>query len=239
MSNPTDAITSSDGSEVLNPSSHANNGNGNGEGAQGAEVLTPASEADFISFLVFSFLGDDYHRTDSATIARINALIRAVGPEYAAKATLFARHRLGTRNAALLAAGELSQLINGQLWAANFYRRLPRRPDDVLALLVYIRARYKTIPSRVKRGLGSYLRSCSEATLARYAGEKFFSLKLVDAVNLLHPKHSDPLGKLVRGTLPNFVPGTGSNGEKTGELWLIDRHPTSFVPLVREIDLMA
>ena len=203
---------------------------------EGVEIISFSPEMEFISFLVFSFLEDDFHRNDPATSEKISALIRTVGPEYAAKATLLARHQIGIRNAAFLAAGELSQLINGQPWAANFYRRLPRRPDDVLAIIVYIRERYKKIPSRVKRGLGSYLRSCSEATLALYQSERHFSLKLVDAVNLLHPKHSDPLGKLVRGTLPSFPPRAGKNG---GEYPRRDKSPFALVRAVREVDLMA
>ena len=202
------------------------------------EIASLSPEMEFISFLVSSPLEDDFHRNDPATSARINALIRTIGLEYAAKATLLARHKLDVRNAAFLAAGELSQLINGQPWAANFYRRLPRRPDDVLVLIVYIRARYKKIPSRVKRGLGSYLRSCSEATLARYAGEKHFSLKLVDAVNLLHPKHSDALGKLVHGSLPSKN-GSSTNGEVQHAVRHPDRSLFALASAVRDVDLMA
>jgi hypothetical protein len=184
---------------------------------RGKEILnlrpSASPEIELISFLLSSRLKDDFHRDGTEAAARVNELIRAAGLDYAAKAILLARRSFDCREAAFLAAGELSQVINGQPWASNFYRRLSRRPDDVLALLVYVRARYKKIPSRVKRGLGAYLRNCSEATLSAYKEKKHFSMKLVDAVNLLHPKHSDPLGKLVRGTLPEPKASLhGSNG---------------------------
>jgi hypothetical protein len=218
------------------------------------EIASSSPEMEFISFLASSLLEDDFHRNDPATSAKISALIQKVGLEYAAKATLLARHKLDVRNAAFLAAGELSQLINGQPWAANFYRRLPQRPDDVLAIIVYIRARYKKIPSRVKRGLGSYLRNCSEATLSAYKEKKHFSMKLVDAVNLIHPKHSDPLRKLVHGSLPLPVPiihsknGDGASSSRNGstngdgEVRHAERglnRPFALASAVREVDLMA
>ena len=197
--------------------------------------ITLSPEMELISLLTSSPLKDDYHRTGTAIADRLNRLIGAVGPEYAAKAVLLARHRLDARKITFLAAGELSQVINGQPWAANFYRRLPHRPDDVLSVIVYIRERYKKIPSRVKRGLGSYLRSCSEETLARYQWEKHFSMKLVDAVNLIHPKHSDPLRKLIQGTLP----APSKNGLSNGEVLIQDRNLLSLMHAVHKIDLMA
>lgn len=194
----------------------------------------PSPEMELISLLISSSLKDDYFRTGASPCARISTLVRTVEPEFAAKATLLARHRFDIRNPAFLAAGELSQVISGQPWASNFYHRLPRRPDDVLSVIVYIRERYKKIPSRVKRGLGAYLRSLSENALARYAGEKHFSLKLVDAVNLLHPKHSDPLGKLVRGTLPLAAVNNGENGAPGDAI-----PKNALMKAVGEVDLMA
>jgi 60 kDa SS-A/Ro ribonucleoprotein len=197
----------------------------------------PSPEIELISLLVSSSFKDDYFRTMVAPAARMSTLVRTVEPEYAARAALLAR-RFEIRNPVFLVAGELSQVINGQPWAANFYRRLPRNPIDVLAVIVYIRARYKKIPSRVKRGLGAYLRSLSEASLAHYAGEKHFSLKLVDAVNLLHPKHSDPLGKLVRGSLLTPSPN-GTNGSNGSPPPIIRQSPLALMRAAQEIDLMA
>jgi hypothetical protein len=53
----------------------------------------------------------------------------------------------------------------------------------------------------LKKGLGAALARFDEYQLAKYRRDSA-ALKLVDAINLLHPPHTEPLRKLMRGTLP-------------------------------------
>jgi len=171
----------------------------------GGEAFSQSPELELILLLTTTLLKDDFYRSANATADRLKTLVKEVGPEYAAQAAILARHEFGIRSATHLIAGELSHQIKGQPWAANFYRRVCRRPDDALEILGYIWANFKqypgAIPSRVKRGLGAYLSGLNEYALAKYRGSTS-ALKMIDAVNLLRPKHSEPIGKIVRDNLP-------------------------------------
>ena len=58
----------------------------------------------------------------------------------------------------------------------------------------------RPIPNALKKGLGAALARFDEYQIAKYRRDSA-ELKMIDAVNLLHPPHSEALGKLVRDEL--------------------------------------
>lgn len=105
------------------------------------------------------------------------------------------------RSVSHLVAGELAHSVKGEKWTKRFYEKVVRRPDDVLEILAYYLATHgRPLPNALKKGLGAALARFDEYQVSKYRRESA-ELKLVDAVNLLHPPNSEPLRKLVRGEL--------------------------------------
>src|SRR5262249_28980657 len=136
------------------------------------------------------------------TTEKIRELITQVGdPRFVAKAALHARHAYGMRSVSHLVAGELAKSVKGARWSKDFFARLVRRPDDAMETLAYYLAVYgRPVPNSLKKGLGAALARFDEHQLAKYRREHG-AFKLVDAVNLVRPKATPALSKLIRGEL--------------------------------------
>ena len=122
-------------------------------------------------------------------------------PRFVAKAALYARTQAGLRSVTHLAAGEIAQAVKGASWTAPFFARVVHRPDDALEILAYQLNVYgRPVPNSLKKGLGAALARFDEYQLAKYRRDDA-AISLVDAVNLVHPPHTEALRKLVNGTL--------------------------------------
>ena len=176
-----------------NPSTH------NLAGGQAFEL---SKRAELVTILLTSFLDNKYYRTGNETAKRIRALVNEIpDKEFVAKAALYARNEAGMRSVSHLVAGELAHSVKGKEWTKQFLDRVVYRVDDVLEILSYTMAVHgKPIPNAMKKGLGKALTRFDEYQLAKYRKESA-ELKLVDAVNLVHPAHTDAIRKLVNGEL--------------------------------------
>lgn len=152
--------------------------------------------------LLTSFLEDKFYRSGNTTAVRLRELINELGDDrFVAKAALYARHQAGMRSVSHLVAGEMAARVKGAEWTKRFFDRVVRRPDDALEILAYTKAVHgKVLPNALKKGIGSALSRFDDYQLAKYRGGNA-ELKLVDAVNLVHPPHSEALGRLMKGTL--------------------------------------
>lgn len=120
---------------------------------------------------------------------------------FIAKAAVYARTKAGMRSITHLTAGEIARAVKGERWTARFYDKVVHRPDDALEILAYYLSVYgRPIPNSLKKGLGQALARFDEYQLAKYR-KSAAELSLVDAVNLVHPPHTEALKKLVDGTL--------------------------------------
>jgi len=169
--------------------------------AGGAAFAEPA-RLELASVLLTTFLEDEFYRTEKQTIERIRELISKVGnPRFAAQAALYARNSYGMRSVSHLVAGEIAKRVKGEQWTKRFYAQVVRRPDDALEILGYYLATHgRPIPNSLKKGLGTALGSFNEYQLAKYRRDHA-TFKLVDAVNLVRPRATPGLTKLVRGEL--------------------------------------
>lgn len=168
----------------------------------GGETFTESAKLELASLMLTSTLQGQYYRAADVTAGRIKQLIAQVSDKkFVAKAAIYARTQAGMRSVTHLAAGELAHAVKGQSWTASFYDKVVHRPDDALEILAYHFAVYgRPIPNSLKKGLGAALSRFDEYQLAKYR-KGGAEISLVDAVNLVHPRHTDALKKLVEGTL--------------------------------------
>jgi 60 kDa SS-A/Ro ribonucleoprotein len=169
----------------------------------GGSAYTMTPELELVSALLTSFLEDKFYQSADSRIDAIKEAIAHVKPLFAAQATVYARNEFGMRSVSHVAAAELAAHAKGEQWAARFYDKVIHRPDDITEILAY----YKQITGKneshaMRKGFAKALGRFDEYQLAKYrAGGK--NVKLVDGVNLTHPAHTDPIGKLVRDELRN------------------------------------
>ena len=169
----------------------------------GGDAFRETPKLELAALMLTATLGDGFYRTGDQTVARARALIaQTTDKRFVAKAALYARKEAGMRSITHLAAGELARQVKGEAWTAPFFARVVHRPDDALEILAYQLGVYgRPVPNALKKGLGAALARFDEYQLAKYRRADA-DLTLVDAVNLLHPPHTEALRKLINGTLP-------------------------------------
>lgn len=168
----------------------------------GSEAFSASPKLELAALMLTSTLADGFYRTGNQAAARVKQLIaQNADKRFVAKTALYARKEAGLRSVTHLAAGELAQQVKGEAWTAPFFARLVHRPDDALEILAYQLGAYgRPVPNSLKKGLGAALSRFDEYQLAKYRSANA-DLSLVDAVNLVHPPHTEALRKLVNGTL--------------------------------------
>lgn len=173
----------------------------------GGQAHKMSPKLEFASALMTSFLTDTFYQSAQVSVDRISALAAQLDdPLFAAKAAVYTRRENGLRSVSHLVAGELAKRkdVKGASWLRKFYRRVVRRPDDVLEILAYLQGHgqpdLRKLSNAMKRGLGDALTGFDAYQLAKYKGEGK-AITLVDAVNLLHPKSTVALTALMKGAL--------------------------------------
>ncbi len=171
----------------------------------GGKAYKESHKLELASILLTSFVADQYYESANDRTNRLKNVIAKVNPLFVAKAAVYTRQEFGLRSISHVAAGELAQYVSGQTWGRSFYKSVVKRPDDITEILSYYLGRYgKKMPHAMVRGLGSAFDKFDEYQLAKYRMQNK-EVKLVDAVNLLHPKpttrNGDALKKLISGDL--------------------------------------
>lgn len=169
----------------------------------GGEAFGQNPRLELAGLMLTSMLQPQFYRKPEAQLGRLRTLLTQENePQFAARTALYARKEAGMRTVTHVAAAELARTVKGEEWMARFLEKVVHRPDDVLEILAYYVATYgRPIPNALKKGLGRALARFDEHQLAKYR-KATAEFSLVDAVNLLHPPHTEALRKLVRGTLP-------------------------------------
>jgi len=199
---------------------------------------------ELASLLLTSFVQDQFYRDAGAQIEKVRELL--FSPEmnrFGAKAAVFARNEFGMRSITHVLAGEIAKNVKGEEWTKDFLSGVVRRPDDVTEILSYYLTSYgKPIPNAMKKGLGMALSRFDEYRLGKYKSARA-ALSIVDAVNLVRPKHTEALAKLVNGTLepPNTwevrLTQAGSDAEAKAEVWrdLVTTEQLGYFALLRNL----
>ena len=184
------------------------------------EAYQESVELELVSILLTSLVQDQFYRSGAQAISRLDTLVDALVKDgkayFAAQAAVYARRTFGLRSITHLLAAGLASRVRGADWTKDFYNVIVRRPDDLTEILALVMKTKKSIPNALKDGLARALARLNEYNLAKYKGNDK-AVKMIDAVNLLHPKATDALGKLVRGELSpadTWETGLSAAGQK-------------------------
>ena len=159
----------------------------------GGRAFIESPELEFASLLLTSFVRDQFYRNETETLDRVSELLDAgVRPEFAAKAAVYARDQFNMSSISHIVAGELAHRVKSSEWMRPFVKNVVVRVDDMLEILAYYEGKYgrKPVPNALKRGMRDAFDKFDGYQLAKYRGEGR-AVKLVDVVNLVHPKATD------------------------------------------------
>lgn len=214
----------------------------------GGEAFVQDPKMELASLLLTSFVQDQFYRDANAQIVKVKEMLFSDEMNrFGAKAAIYARNEFGMRSITHVLAGEVAKNVKGKEWTKHFFNAVVRRPDDVTEILSYYMSQYgKPIPNALKKGLGLALSRFDEYRLGKYKSARA-ALSLVDAVNLVRPKHTEAIGKLVNGTLeaPNTwevrLTQAGSDAEAKAEVWrdLITTEQLGYFALLRNLRNIA
>jgi 60 kDa SS-A/Ro ribonucleoprotein len=171
----------------------------------GGEAFKMSPELELASLVLTSFAQEQFYRDQKATFDDLVKGMSKCNPEFVAKAGIYARREFGMRSITHALAAELAAVASGQAWAKSFYDKIVNRPDDMLEIAAYYKAKGgKNLPNAMKKGFASAFDRFDTYQLAKYRGENR-DLKLIDLVNLVRPvptpRNTEGLKNLVEGTL--------------------------------------
>jgi len=173
----------------------------------GGEAFKQSPKLELVSLLLTSFVKDQYYRGADEQLEDLAELVKKIpDKKFIAKSAIYARNEFGMRSITHALIGELVTIVKKERWLKTAIQKTIRRPDDMLEILGYYLEKYgKPIPNALKKGLRLAIEKFDEYQLAKYRGEKS-SVKLVDVLNLIHPKPSTKekeriYEKLIKGEL--------------------------------------
>ena len=155
----------------------------------GSPAFKLGKKEELVSIGLTTFLQPSYYETESEITKRIISLINKNDPIFVAKVALYLRRIANMRSVSHLIAGELARHISGMTWAGDFYKKIVVRPDDMTEILAYVfhnQAKRK-IPNAIRRGFAEVLQNLDPYQIDKYKMNNR-NIKLIDLVNLLHPK---------------------------------------------------
>jgi hypothetical protein len=161
------------------------------ENLAGGEAYTETPKLQLTTMVLTSFLKEQYYRSEKTQLVELKQLLTQVPPEYAAKVAIYARQQFGMRSISHVIAAEIAHNVHGEDWTKHFYNAVIHRPDDITEIIAYYLTNYGKLPNALKKGLAKSFDKFDGYHLAKYRSATK-KIKLVDAVNLVHPK---PMGK--------------------------------------------
>jgi len=168
----------------------------------GGQAHKQSDKLEVVSMLLTNMVQDQYYRRSAEAVQRMAELVQNLpDKKFLAKAGIYARTKYGMRSITHVLAGELVNKVKGQTWMKSFLDKVVFRPDDMTEILSYYMTTYgKPIPNSLKKGLGQAIQKFNEYQIAKYRGESK-AMKMIDLVNLIHPKSNPILDKLMKGEL--------------------------------------
>lgn len=213
----------------------------------GGEAYKSSPELELVGILLTSFVKNKFYETSKEEIERVKSVIGNVNKKFAAQAAVYARNEFGMRSITHVLASELARHIGGQPWADDFFNAIVRRPDDITEIISYHTAKGDKVSSAMKKGLGAAFNKFDEYQLAKYRGEGN-KVKLVDALNIVHPKPKDEsqnelFKKLTEGTLKSKdtweskITATKGDKQEKSQAWhdLLSRDRLGYFALLRNL----
>lgn len=187
----------------------------------GGDAHSQSPELELISILLTSFGEDTFYRSGDATFQRLYELTQTLPLQFVCKAGIYARTVFGMRTISHVLAACVAARLSKQPFAASFYDKIVYRVDDMAEILSYYTSQFAR-PGLVKRKSGkprykypvSMLRGFAKA-FDRFNGYHFAKyrsedkeFKLVDVVNLVHPKPTEQNGVALAALLKSELKNT-------------------------------
>lgn len=212
----------------------------------GGKAYKEDYEMQFVVILLTSFIKDKYYEDSKTTIERIKFLISKCDKEFCAKAIVYARREFGMRSVTHVAASLLAKHISKEKWAKDFFYSVVYRVDDITEIIAFHLSNNEKISNAMKKGLGMAFSKFDKYQIAKYKSENG-KVKLVDAVNLTHPKYSEKNGDaiklLVEGSLvcteiwESMLSKAGSDVDAKIKVWetLLSENKLGYMALLRNV----
>lgn len=212
----------------------------------GGKAYKESYEMKFVSLLLTSFMNDKFYETEKSTIDRMKDLIEKCDKEFCAKAIVYARREFGMRSVTHVAASILAKYISNEEWAKGFFNSVVYRVDDMTEIISYHLSNKEKISNAMKRGFSKAFSKFDKYQIAKYRGDNN-KVKLVDVVNLIHPKYSekngDAIKQLVEGTLKStdtwesMLTEEGGDKDKKIRAWksLLSENRLGYFALLRNV----
>lgn len=165
-------------------------------------------------------LNEKYYQTEKQVLAQLRGLIDKVwdkDPKLVAQMLVYARAVLGQRSITHYASAYVASKLKGQHWGKLLYSKRARKENEggvIFRLddITEIAGAYQMINEQdklklsnaMKKGFAKAIEKADRYEIAKYKADNA-AIKLVDIVNLVHPKSNGDLSKalkdLVKGTL--------------------------------------
>lgn len=169
----------------------------------GGKAYKQTDKLEFVSILLTSFVKDQFYRSEDETVNRVLELVNGLkDKKFAAKAAIYARNKFGMRSISHIVAREIARVSKEQ-WTKSFFEKIVYRPDDMLEIMArYLRTNDngRILPNSIRKGFAKVLENLNDYKLAKYKGEGK-DVSMVDLVNLVHPKATPSITKLMTGKL--------------------------------------
>lgn len=168
----------------------------------GGEALEQSPRLALVSLLLTSMLKDQFYRSADQSLTDLRSLIDQIpDKKFVAKAAVYARTKFGMRSISHVVAGEIATRVKGEKWTKNFFDKVINRPDDMTEILAYYYSLgNKNEPNALKKGFAQALTRFDAYQLAKYKKDGQ-AVSLIDVANLVHPKNTEAISQLIKGTL--------------------------------------
>lgn len=201
------------------------------ENLAGGTAYTESRELEIVSLMLTNFMNDQFYRKSMSQqqIAEIVEKFPGDDVKFVAQAALYARHVFGMRSVSHAFAAEIAKQVKGEEWTKQFFSDVVRRVDDATEVFAAYGAAYgRPFPNALRKGLALSLAKFDGYQLAKYRGEGH-AVKLVDLVNLCHPKPSEKNAEILKQLMKDelrstetweaMISATAGDKEKKAVAW--------------------
>lgn len=175
----------------------------------GGEAYKETAELELVSLLLTSFVNDKFYESAKDQLKRLAELTKSIkDKKFIGQSAVYARNEFGMRSITHALIAELVNQVKGQEWTKNAVAKTVHRVDDMSEMVSYYAGKYgKPIPNSLKKGLRFAFGKFDQYQLAKYRGENK-DVKLVDLVNLVHPKPNDKNSKALKQLIEGDLKST-------------------------------
>jgi len=171
----------------------------------GGKAYAQDAKHELVNMVLTNLVKDQFYRSADDTLVRLRELLDEVDPKFAAKLAIYARHEMFVRSISHVLAAEVTFRVAGPptqakepSWIPFFIEKVVARADDISEIASYYMVTYGAMPTRLKKGLALALQNLDGYSLAKYNSNN----RLLNVLRLVHPRPTEALTQLTRGTLP-------------------------------------